>query len=447
MRETAALAEYAVGLSYDDIPNAVVQRAKECIIDTVAVSVFGATLPWSRIISGYAARSGGEGHSTILGPDLPRTTAPFAALANGALAHAFEMDSLRHPSAGIHPGAALAVPGLAVAEGSEASGRELIRAFVAGSEVLSRLGQAGRHTSEQLGFHAPGLTGPFGSAVVTGCLLGLDDGEMLASLGIAGSLSSGILEFVRSGTGGMVKRLHLGRAAESGVLAASLAADGFEGPVTVFEGEYGFLEVFCSEPDVSLLTAGLGESFETLNICLKRFACHITAHTPVQAILDMRAEHGFEGSDVARVTVRGSAKMVSHHDIPEPADSLLAQYSTQFCVAVAAHRNPLDPRSFMGDALYDEAIRDLCRRVRIELRTDTADPKTWASLVEVELTDGRTIEKAAESFPGMPTHPLSAEQLRDRFDRLTEGMELGWSDRVADALFDLENVGNVAELF
>ncbi|RZV43602.1 MAG: MmgE/PrpD family protein, partial [Acidimicrobiales bacterium] len=173
-RETAALAEYAVGLEYEDISPAAVERAKDCIIDTVAVSVFGSGLPWSRIVADCAERSGPGGNATILRPELSRATPPMAALANGALSHAFEMDSLRQPSAGIHPGSALAVPGLAVAEDVGASGRELITAFVAGSEVLSRIGLAGRHSSEQLGFHAPGLTGPFGSAVVAGRLLGLD---------------------------------------------------------------------------------------------------------------------------------------------------------------------------------------------------------------------------------------------------------------------------------
>src|SRR5258708_26768423 len=122
-------------------------------------------------------------------------------------------------------------------------------------------------------------------------MLGLDDATMTNALGIAGSLSCGLLEFAKSGTGAMVKRLHLGRAAESGVLAASLAADGFTGPVSVLEGEFGFLRVFCREWDLAALTRGLGENYETMTILMKRFACHITAHTPVQAVLDLRNEH------------------------------------------------------------------------------------------------------------------------------------------------------------
>ena len=134
---------------------------------------------------------------------------------------------------------------------------------------------------------------------------------MTNALGIAGSLACGLMEFARSGTGAMVKRLHLGRAAESGVLAASLAADGFTGPQSVIEGEAGFLKVFCTEWDMDDVTRGLGREFATLKLCLKRFPVHMTAQTAVQAVLELQAEHGFSGADVDRVTVAGTERMAS----------------------------------------------------------------------------------------------------------------------------------------
>lgn len=446
-KETATLAEFAVGLEFESIPAEVVERTKDCIADTIAVAVFGSGLPWSRIIAAYVKSNGAGGASTVLGADGIRATPPMAALANGAFAHAFEMDSLRQPSAGIHQGATLVSPGLAIAEDLGASGRQLITAFVAGNEVMSRIGLAGKHSSEQLGFHAPGLTGPIGGAVVAGRLMGLDTERMINAMGIAGSLSSGILEFIRSGTGGMVKRLHLGRAAEGGVLAASLARDGFTGPTTVLEGEFGFLKVFCRDADLSQLTNGLGETFETLNICLKRFSCHITAHTPVQAVLDLKAEHGFSGADVEAVTVRGSEKMVTHHDIGEPEEIMLGQYSTPFCVAVALFKDPLDPRSFMDESLKDDAIRGLCRKVRVEKRDD-ADGETtpWASIVVVTLKDGRRLERRADSFVGMPGLPVSRNDLAEKFLRLTADMNADWQDNLLNQLFNLEKIDNLAGL-
>ncbi|HTI84441.1 MAG TPA: MmgE/PrpD family protein [Acetobacteraceae bacterium] len=187
--------------------------------------------------------------------------------------------NLTKPGAGVHPGATLVPSALAIAQEQGSSGRELLTAVTAGFEVMYRIGRATMHSNERHGFHAPGTTGPFGAAVAVGHLLKLDTETMTSALWIAGSLAGGLMEFARSGTGAMVKRLHLGRAAESGVLAACLAADGFTGPRTVLEGDAGFLKVFCSEWDLSELTRGLGNEFTSLNLCLKRFPIHMTAHT------------------------------------------------------------------------------------------------------------------------------------------------------------------------
>src|SRR5262249_17899403 len=153
---------------------------------------------------------------------------------------------------------------------------------------------ATQHSNERRGFHAPGTTGPFGAAVACGKLMGFDAERMRNALGIAGSLACGLLEFARAGNGAMVKRLHLGRAAETGVLAAARPAHGFAGRASVLEGEFGFLRVFCGNGfDPRELPRGLGDSYATRSIMLKRFPCHITAHTSVQAILDLRAEHHY----------------------------------------------------------------------------------------------------------------------------------------------------------
>ncbi|HEY3848757.1 MAG TPA: MmgE/PrpD family protein [Acetobacteraceae bacterium] len=440
--ETVRLAEYAAGLRYQDIPPNVVQRAKDCITDTVAVIVLGNGLPWSRIVAAYAQRIGAGGRSRILGADGPTLHAPAAALANGALAHAFESDNLTKPGAGVHPGATLLPPGLAVAQEHGSSGRALITAVVAGFEVMYRIGRATKHSNEQHGFHAPGTTGPFGGAVAAGVLLGLDAPRMTNALGIAGSLAGGLMEFARSGTGAMVKRLHLGRAAESGVMAASLAADGFTGPRSVIEGEAGFLKVFCTEWDVADLTRGLGSEFATLNLCLKRFPVHMTAHTAVQAVLELQAEHRFTGAEVDRVTVAGTERMATVNNIREPTDIMMAQYSIPFCVALALFRDPRDPASFDDSALSDAAIRDMCGRVAIVV----ADPPTeiaGASIVTIVLRDGRSFTREVAEFNGTPARPLDRNELREKFMTLTRARY----GTAAAGLFErLQNLENEAEL-
>jgi 2-methylcitrate dehydratase PrpD len=417
--ETLRLAEYAAKLRYQDVPADVVQRAKDTVTDAVGTIVFGYDLPWSRIIVAHARRSGPGGKSRILGLGGPLVQAPSAAFANGALAHAFELDNLTKPGSGVHPGAILLSAGLAVAQERGLTGRDLLTAFIAGSEVMIRIGRATKHTNEARGFHAPGTTGPFGGAVAVGKLLSFDAAAMTNALGIAGSLSCGLLEFAKSGTGAMVKRLHLGRAAESGVLAASLAADGFTGPQSVLEGEFGFLRVFCRDFDEAELTRSLGDDWVTRTILMKRFACHISAHTSVQAILDLRAEHGFAGADVAAIRIAGNEKMAKVNNIPSPKDVMMCQYSIPFSVALAHFRDPRDPRSYDEGALNDPAIRSLCERVTITLAGGHHDHATIAAEVQVTLKDGRVLSKRVSDFKGTPERPLDQADLRERFMLLT----------------------------
>jgi 2-methylcitrate dehydratase PrpD len=441
-KETAELAHYAASCRYEDIPPDVVERAKQCITDTIAAIIFGYDLPWSRIVVAFAEKNGAGGNSRILGPGGARVHAPAAALANGALAHAFEMDNLTWPNTGVHPGATLLASGLAVAQERGIGGRELIGAVVAGAEVMIRIGRATQHSNEGRGFHAPGTTGPFGAAIACGRLMGFDAERMRNALGVAGSLSCGLMEFARSGTGAMVKRLHLGRAAESGVLAASLAADGFTGPESVLEGEFGFLRVFCGNAfDPRELTRGLAESYATRSIMLKRFPCHITAHTSVQAILDLRAEYDYAAADVAAIHIAGNDKMARVNNIPSPADMMMAQYSIPFCVALAHVRDPRDPRSFDESALREAQIRSLAERVTITIAEDRPTP--LAAVVTVTLKDGRVLRRSVADFKGTPEQPLDQRELREKFLMLTRHCNADDMGEMIDRLQNLERESNL----
>jgi len=435
------LAEFAVGLDYDAIPGAVIDRAKTCIIDTVGAMTFGAELPWSRIMVEYVQRTSVPGKGSIVGTSH-KVRGQMAALANGVLAHAFELDSLCHPSVGVHPGASLTAPGLPVSQAQGRSGKELLTAFVAGFEVMYRIGDAARHSSEKIGFHAPGLTGVFGGAIVTGLLMKLDADRMTQALGIAGSLCSGLLEFSQSG-GGMVKRMHLGRAAEGGALAATLAREGFTGPPTVLEGKYGFLAAFAQEKDPARLTRALGEEWFTLTTMLKRYACHINAHVPVTAALELKAKHGIRGSDVASVSIAANEKTLSHHNITEPQDAMMGQYSVPYCVALALHKDPIDPRVFTEESLGDPSIREVCRNTTVTAIPESRVRDRFSTILSVRMKDGRELVVEAHDYEGMPSRPLSAQQLREKFLKLTAGTKAMNPEKVLERLEALEGVASM----
>jgi 2-methylcitrate dehydratase PrpD len=210
----------------------------------------------------------------------------------------------------------------------------------------------------------------------------------------------------------MIKRLHLGRASEAGVLAASLVADGFEGPRTVLEGEFGFLKVFCTKWDTAELTRGLGEDFVVSTTVLKRYPCHATAHAAVKAVRELQAEHGFEGAAVEAITVTGNERIVERHNIADPPDLMLAQYSVPFSVALALHREARNPETWDETALADPQIRSLARRVHLVREPDDSHGAV-GSTVTITLADGRHLERHAES--GM----LEPGELADKFQRLT----------------------------
>ncbi len=445
--ETRVLASYAAGLRYDDLPEEVIRRSTDTILDSLAAAVYGVDLPWSRILVGYARRYGQGGRSSILGVPDGKVQAPMGALVNGALVHSFELDNVRHPGAGVHAGATLVPAGLAVAEEMGASGRELLAAFVAGCEVMFRVGRACREIPEKLGFHAPALTGAIGAAATAGRLLRLGDDQMACAFGIAGSLASGLLEFAKSGSGGMVKRLHLGRAAEGGVLAASLARDGFTGPETVLEGKFGFLRAFAREPDLTQLTRGLGTDYEVMTVCMKRFPFHINAQAPIQALLELRAEHPFAGEEVEAITIACNEKTLSHHNLPEPKDVMAAQYSVPFSAALSLFRNPLDPRAVSEESLGDPKIRSLSQRTTLVLNEAARDvPGYRGARVTVRLGGGRELGREVWEFKGTPAHPLSREELHEKFAVLTSGMGEEASRRLLRRIDALEAEEDVSRL-
>ena len=182
------------------------------------------------------------------------------------------------------------------------------------------------------------------------------------------------------------------------------------------------MRVFCTKWDEAELTRGLGEEFLVSTTVLKRYPCHATAHAAVKAVRDLQAEHGFRGAEVESITVTGTERMVERHNILEPADLMLAQYSIPFCVALALHREARDPESWDETALADPQIRALCRRVRL-----VPGEEHGGSIVTIALADGRRFEGRAES--GM----LEPGELADKFLRLTRDA-LG--ERGATALYE-----------
>jgi 2-methylcitrate dehydratase PrpD len=335
-----------------------------------------------------------------------------------------------------------------VGEARKVTGKAFLTAFVAACEVMGRIGVAAGNSLEKRGFHAPGLTGPFGAAVASGRLLGLDENKMIHALGIAGSYCGGLMEFSRCQEGAMIKRLHLGKAAEGGVTAASLAQRGFAGPDSVLEGELGFCQAFSDSPNLSQLTFRLGREFESLNICIKRYACHINAHAPIEALERLSQQNGFDPQDVRKITVGGIEKLVTHHAIYQPMDLMAAQYSIPFCVALSLYHDPKDPASFSEKRISDDRILAMMRKVRLRVDSEIEE-KGWdrAARVTLSLKDRSRPSVLVVHFKGTPQNPMSPSELEEKARNLTRHIlgekKLG---RLIDTVHHVEKLDDISKL-
>ena len=447
MNATQRLARYAVELQYRQIPAEVIERAKACILDTFAVSLYGSTKPWSKTVSRFVRDSALPGRSTVLGESFCAQPAE-ATLANGTMAHAFELDNVRQPGAGVHPGATAFLPAFAMAEEKKAGGRALMTAFVAACEVMSRIGVAAGNSLERRGFHAPGLTGTFGAAVAAGRLLGLNETKMVHALGIAGSYSGGLIEFSRCQAGAMIKRLHLGKAAEGGVTSALLASRGFAGPESVLEGKFGFCQTYSDSPELSYLTHRLGREFESMNICVKRCACHINAHAPIEALQQLRAAMKFDPEEINEIVVGGIEKLITHHAIYQPKDLMMAQYSIPFCVALSLYFDPTDPASFTEQRLKDKRILAAMRKVRLKVDHEI-EQKGWdrAARLTVGLKNKRSQSTLVIHFKGTPRNPMTQSEIEDKARKLTRTiLSPRQLDRLVEAVNKLEAIDDVSRI-
>ena len=439
--ETRQLAEYAAAVRYQDLPAPVVQRAKDVIADTIATVIFGHDLPWSRMIIALCGDAWARAaRAASSDPAAARCAAPLAALANGAMAHAFELDNLTWPNSGVHPGATMFVPALAVAQERGIGGRELIAAFVAGAETMIRIGRATKHNNESRGFHAPGTTGPFGAAIAVGRLLRLRRGEN-DQRNRNCRLARGRLAGIRA-----LGHRRDGQAPASRPRGGERRAGGepwrrMDSPdrAACSKGRSGISTCSAASTIWRRSRAISASEYATLRIMLKRFPCHITAHTSVQAIEDLRAEHKYSGDDVASIAIAGTEKMATINNIPAPTDLMMAQYSIPFCVALAHYRNPRDPRSFNAAAVADPAIRALAARVTMSVADEARHARTLASTVTVTLKDGRVFTRRVTDFKGTPESPLNAEEMREKFLLLTRHCDAREMARLFERLQNLEN--------
>jgi 2-methylcitrate dehydratase PrpD len=414
------LIEFLHGLSAADLSPALTANARIALLDNLGCGLFGAKREWGRMITDLVRDEGSQGRATVYG--LGTTCAPArAALANGTCTHGFELDDIIMGALS-HPGAVVVPAALAAAEATQATGTELLRSIVAGYEVMARVGAALGHDHNNRGFHTTGIAGPVASTVAAGLVMGLPVDTLLSAVGTACSSASGIKAFTQ-GTGGMVKRMHAGRAAESGVLACDLARRGFTGPQAAVDGRFGLLEVIGGEHTYpERLDADLGTDFAIGRVWIKAYACCGLIHSTMHALENLKSAHRIAPNAVRAVHVRTSKRAVEQNGDPQPQDTMTAQYSVPFCAGVALAGDARSPEPFMPDHLWDETVRGIAARTRlsVDATMDAEYPAHFGAHVAVELESGAQYEQSVLDPHGTPADPFTAAEAEAKF-RLLAG--------------------------
>ena len=387
-------------------------RAALAVADTIGVALAGstevATLAVQRVLCHVASGS------TVWGARAA-VSAPDAALVNGTAAHALDYDdmcfvSLAHPSAPLVPAIA------ATAELTQASGRALLEAYVVGFELQARLGRLMNPRHYQRGWHCTSTLGAISAAAGSARLLGLDAAATTHALAIAASSASGLKE----NFGTMVKPLHAGLAARDGALAALLAKTGLTGSAHAIDGPQGYLQAFDSERmDLGSVMEDLGSRWEILEtgITVKLYPSCAGTHPTLDAVLDLRRQHGLTADDIDRidVDVDGIVPTILIHD--RPSTGLEAKFSMPYCVAAAVVHGRVGVDSFDDATLQDPRVRALLSRVsmHVDPALDDGGPPLTRARVHVQRRDGRVLSKDANGARGYPAQPATAGERRDKF--------------------------------
>jgi 2-methylcitrate dehydratase PrpD len=447
--DTAAerFAVFSSSLTVERIPDPVVESAKLHLLDALGCGLAAHALDTAPAAREAMIETGSIGPATAIGVSYGLPPAD-AALANGVTCHALDYDDT-HTGAVAHVSVAVIPAALAVAQSEGTDGADLLAAIVAGNEIVARLGMAVGSGFHSRGFHATAVCGVFGATAAACRLQALDEITVRNALGIAGSMASGLLEYLADGSS--TKRLHPGWAAHAAVIASRLAAHGATGPASVFEGRFGLYRAFAERDDIDVdaLTDGLGERWETPRIAFKPYpACHYV-HASLDAAARALAETPVRTEDIEEIvalTPEAGVSLVLEPlaDKHRPRTEYEAKFSLPYSIASLLVRGHVDVSTYTDEAITDPDVLALAAKVRYEVKDYDTYPRAFPGGVRIHTRDGRTLEAELAYQRGGPENPMTAEEVREKF-RTNAALALGEAEVQAleEAVMTLERRGDL----
>jgi 2-methylcitrate dehydratase PrpD len=452
---SAAVAEvfaaWAADVEAGAIPDAARTVARHALLDVAGLCIAARDADYvQKALAAWDA----DGPCTALGH--PRgLDAAGAAFINGTAAHGEDFDD-SFEGTPVHASAVVLPAVLAAAERHGRSGTDLLRGYVVGCELMCRLALVAPTAIHRAGFHPTAVIGALGAAAGVGATLGLSARQLTDALGIAGSMASGIIEYLAEGT--WTKRMHAGWAAQAGLRAALLGREGFLGPRTVLEGEHGFFHAFgvpSITPDFRFVTDNLGTDWQMAKIAFKPYACGTMLHPFIDCAIRL-AREGVAAADVREVVCRVGEGTVHRLWEPlaekrTPSTAYSAKFSGPFAVALGLVDQAAGLDQFTDAKVRDPGLLALAGKVRYEIDPDNEYPRNYTGDVRALLADGSSREARQPYLRGGVREPLGHAEIVAKLR--ANGAYGGWTDGAigrlgawCDQVHDLKDLSNLAAL-
>lgn len=406
---------------FSGVETAARERARELLFDYLVVARRGMSTPPARAARPLASSTG----ASVIEGSGDTTVAETAALINGIAAHAIELDDTYEP-ASLHPGVVVWPAVLALGDERGSSLGQVLDAAVYAYDVIAAVGdRLDPDEAYARGFHPTGICGPIGAAVAAGHMLELDPGQIRNAVGVAASASSGLIEFLTDGS--WTKPFHAGHAAQSGIVAARLAAAGYLGPARAIEGSHGFLHAFGRrDEDRAPLAPGAGRG--VVATAVKLYPCCRYTHGCIDLLLDLVGEVELAAADVEWLScgvLAAGSRLVAHpiEQKRRVRTTVEAQFSMPFTAALALTRQAVTLEGFNHVAEIGRQLEPLMDRIdchRSE-RLEAEFPEMWGAEIVIRTRGGTTIRRHQNAMRGAASRPLSRDELMNKACRLVAG--------------------------
>ena len=442
---TNKLADSIVQLEYRRFSKEVIEKAKQCLVDTLGTAISGSLTTEAKVARRIAQKLNPKQEATLISGS-GKVGVLEAAMANGIMSHVLELDDGNRYAQG-HPGVVTIPAVLALAEKKSMKGRDIIPAIVAGYEVFGRVGAAGNPSHFNRGFYTTGTCGTFAAAAAAGRLLRLNQSQMVSALGIAGSQAAGLFAFM--GDGSMTKTLQAGKAAQNGILSALLAQEGFTGPAYILEDKRGFFKACADSFNSDRVLEGLGERFEIMTTYVKYHASCRHSHAPIDALLDIRARAPLNPWEIEKVFIHTytiAAKLIDGKDVTTP---ISGKMSLPYSAAVAILHGQVGLDEFGPKVLNDPAVRCLMEKVEVyaDPELDKLVPDHRGARAEILLKNGRKLTSTIIDPKGEPENPGTASDIYNKFWLLAGSIfNNAKVQKILDKIKNLERVKDISEL-